>query len=807
MKKFISILGLAALMVACSPQDIHHPSESEVPSAEGITPVVTVDDATNQVTFSLPDGVTGVIPVWEFQDKNGDYTVYSARDDFQKIFASAGTYTVRLQIMNNAGLSPDYVDVTFTIKNTLVNYDKYVTFLAGGTSSSSKQWRLKGEIDNHFGCGPSGTTGLEWWAAKAYEKESTGIYEDRVTFTSDYGYTYDPGEDGNTFVNLNVTASPYISGQSEDYTFAVDAQTTTYSFEVEGDDLYLVLPSGTLFMYIPNDGFVSDTRFKVENANAKTLELVTDDGSIAWHFTLTSEEEEKEEVFEGFNYTADSNIWRPADLEGAHTLTYWYAPGWSQISDPETTEDNSIGEYVLQLPEATTDQWQAQFFIIPVTDISLSSAVNYDFSCILYSSTDHPGVTIKLTDTTNDGNYLFTERISLKAGEEYVFYLTDLAGIDASAVKMVLDFGGNAADTEVSVKKITLKDHSVDDGTVLPSEETDDPSSVTFVDYSSSDNLWYAAKGDDAAHTIFQYYAPNWAEIDKPEITLSGSTYTFSLPTATAGQWQAQLHITPVDNLTLSSETTYDFKVTLQTSTDVKGVTLKLTDTTNDGNFLFANQVDLTAYEETEIKYTGLAGIDAAAVKMVFDFGGNPENTDVTIKEIILQESGEGGSESFDVDYSSSDNIWKPVDSDGAHSFTYWYAPGWSQIADPETTESNGVYTLSLPSATTDQWQAQFFIIPASDISLSSEKTYFFKVTVNSSAAFTGVTIKLTDSSDDGNFLVYDRVTIDETYEDKTFTYSGLTGIDATAVKMVFDFGGNPDNTEISVGSIVLAEM
>lgn len=33
-----------------------------------------------------------------------------------------------------------------------------------------------------------------------------------------------------------------------------------------------------------------------------------------------------------------------------------------------------------------------------------------------------------------------------------------------------------------------------------------------------------------------------------------------------------------------------------------------------------------------------MAGIDAAAVKMVFDFGGNPANTDVTIKDIILRE-------------------------------------------------------------------------------------------------------------------------------------------------------------------------
>ncbi|MBR6306182.1 MAG: hypothetical protein IKR38_05315, partial [Bacteroidales bacterium] len=64
----------------------------------------------------------------------------------------------------------------------------------------------------------------------------------------------------------------------------------------------------------------------------------------------------------------------------------------------------------------------------------------------------------------------------------------------------------------------------------------------------------------------------------------------------------------------------------------------KLTDTTNDNNFLFTERRDIQAYEEFTLTLTGLAGIDAAAVKMVFDFGGNPADTEVTIKEIILRE-------------------------------------------------------------------------------------------------------------------------------------------------------------------------
>ena len=67
-------------------------------------------------------------------------------------------------------------------------------------------------------------------------------------------------------------------------------------------------------------------------------------------------------------------------------------------------------------------------------------------------------------------------------------------------------------------------------------------------------------------------------------------------------------------------------------------MTFKLTDTTADGNFLFTERRDIAAYEEFTFTLLGVAGIDAAAVKMVFDFGGNPANTDVTIKDIILRE-------------------------------------------------------------------------------------------------------------------------------------------------------------------------
>ena len=67
MKKFFSILGIAALMMACNPVE---DSKPELPSAAGIVPVVTVDGAS--VTFALPAGVSGLIPIWE-NNESGDF--------------------------------------------------------------------------------------------------------------------------------------------------------------------------------------------------------------------------------------------------------------------------------------------------------------------------------------------------------------------------------------------------------------------------------------------------------------------------------------------------------------------------------------------------------------------------------------------------------------------------------------------------------------------------------------------------------------------------------------------------------------
>ena len=810
MKHIFRYLGvtllLAGIISACSPEKITHPSEAGIPSATQIEPVISVDQEINQVTFALPAGTKGLIPVWLFQDKTGDWTQYSAQNGLKKIFTTAGDYSVRMHLMNSNGMSPDFVQKTFHIDNTIMNFDKYNTMLTGG---SQKEWRIDNSVAGHMGCGPSGTSGTEWWSANPDDKKDWGVYDNRMTFVLEGNvYQFDPGAAGTIYVNTGISSEPYGShntNDGNDYLYPVEAQTAEWSWEVDGEDLYLILPANTYWPYYANVDFIANPRFKVESISTKSADLVIDNGEIAWHFTITSGAAEVK--FNGFNYNHEANLWKPVDAEGAHSYSFFYAPGWTQIADPEVS--CAGGKYTFSLPSATSEQWQAQCFIIPTTDLPLSAATNYDFSCILNSSTDIKKVTLKLTDTANDGNFLFTENVNLTAFEDYVFYLSDLPGIDAAAVKMVFDFGGNPDNTEISVSNIVLKDHAIDDGTVLPSVPEDPVAGPEEYKYDSEANLWKAA---DAAHSYSFFYAPSWSQIPNPEVENNGNEYLLKLPSATFAQWQAQFHIIPDNPVALESSKSYDFSVVLNSTTDIRAVTLKLTDVSSDDNFLFTENVNLTAFEDYIFDLSDLPGIDAAAVKMVFDFGGNPDNTEVTIKRIVLKDhaiddgthkggaSGENPGGGLDT---SGTDIW----DNAKVSYIWWYSDAnWSGTLTPEISAISNGWKVVIPEGIGgSEWQGQTHF--TLDAPASAAKKYDFCVTLNSSAACT-CSVKLAwEGNDKDHAFFYDGNVALSAYEDFQYIQSGVSpDADYDKLALFIDLGRTPAGAEVEIKDIHLYE-
>lgn len=384
----------------------------------------------------------------------------------------------------------------------------------------------------------------------------------------------------------------------------------------------------SLFPYVSDDSQYDKPAFRIESVTGSKLVLVYDNGSIAWHYVLTSKDEVK--GFDGFDADSEFNMFKGCTF----TNEFYYAPGWNQIADPALTADGN--SYTVSLPEATSDTWQAQVKFL--TDMRTSAASHYDFSCKLMSNTDHNNVTVKLVKTGDDATYYFQETVSLKAYEEYVFYKSDMPGIDMDKVSLVLDFGGNAANTQVTVSGIVLKDHANDDGTVVPVEDED----KTVYTYDSADNLWKVGVDDKNDYSTEFFYAPGWTQIADPGFAKEGGTYTVTLPSATSDQWQAQVKIKT--GIAAEADAAYDFCCTLMSDKELKGATVKLTDGDDDAdNFFFTERADLVPYEEYVLKVPAakLAKGASKGLMLVLDFGGCKENTTVKVSGIVLQKTAE----------------------------------------------------------------------------------------------------------------------------------------------------------------------
>ncbi|MCF0195965.1 MAG: glycoside hydrolase family 16 protein [Bacteroidaceae bacterium] len=119
----------------------------------------------------------------------------------------------------------------------------------------------------------------------------------------------------------------------------------------------------------------------------------------------------------------------------------------------------------------------------------------------------------------------------------------------------------------------------------------------------------------------------------------------------------------------------------------------------------------------------------------------------------------------------------------------FYYAPGWQQIADPSLTLSDGVYTLTLPTATQAQWQAQAFLV--TDLATDIDHQYDFSMTFTASKDIPAATVKLYQDGDDGKYYFTERIDL-RAGVPYPFQCQAMDGMDMQKVSLVLDFGGNP---------------
>ena len=620
-------MSLMAGFASCSPDSFEVADPTAVPTLDGVDFDISVDQETNQMIATYTPR-PGTYPIWII---NG--TSYSTLQEVGYQNPEAGTYTIGLKLGNRNGFSQGTVTKTFTFNETKIDYTADFRRITG------KEWRFANREVAHLACGPAGTAATEWWSAGPNEKEGTGMYDDRISFTADNRkggtFSYSPGEDGLTYVNYGTTR---WGTETADFDATIGAQTSSWSFEVydwqdaEGNvtkQTYIQLAPNTVFPYISSDAQYENPKFRIEELTAKKLILIYEnpERTIAWRFIFTNGEDEPDnpdpEAVIDWDPASPSNLWAPVETgEAFDAVGCWFAnDGWSQIADPEWS--HSDGEWNILIPEGMGgSQWQGQFHID--TKLTASAAKKYNFYLVMEADNDCPQVTFKLTDS-GDANYFFEVRKDVEADKPLVFKQENVnlaQGVDAETLRMFFDFGGSPAGTNIKISKIYLEE-------------------AVSIAYDDADNLWKAVDDGSMFDAFGYYFADNgWSGIDFTPATHNGDAYELTLPEGLGGsQWQGQFHIDT--KLTASGSKAYHVQVQIEADADLPQVTFKLTDS-GDSNYFFEERKDVPADTPYVITWKNVKlaqGNDASALRFFFDFGGSPGGSNVKISKIVFKEA------------------------------------------------------------------------------------------------------------------------------------------------------------------------
>ena len=805
-------LAAGVMMTACSPEKFDGADPNGIPSVSGVDFSINVDQETNQMIANYTPQ-PGTYPIWII---NGN--TYSTLQEVGFQNPEAGTYTIDMKLGNRNGFSQGVISKTFTFNETKIDYS------ADFRRICDKEWRIANKEQGHLGCGPAGTAATEWWSAAPNDKKDFGVYDDRITFTATTrkggSYTYNAGADGNTYVNKGVTKWN-TQNDNADVDVAVGNQTSSWSFEIydwedaEGNvtkQTYIQLADNTAFPYISSDAQYENPKFRIETLTATKLVLVYDapDRGIAWRYILTSAPDERLVEEQGFDANSDFNLWKGI----TPNATFYFNPGWGteRTGEMEAGYTGGNNDYTVTVPDACSDRWQAQFHLH--TDLNLKAGTNYDFSVIFNADKDIDGVTVKLTDEADADAIIDVADVNLKAGQDIVFWQSDIAGKDLSKVKLVFDFGHATGATKINVSNVVIKDHANDDGTIV--KEGGDTPDAPKMDWdpASGANLWKAVEAGDAFKGTSTWFANDgWSTLDtQPEIVHKDGVWEFVAPGGVgSSQWQGQLKI--FTTIPASKAKKYNFYCVVESDMDIPGVTIKLTQSDesesnkHDDNFFFDGRHDVKADVPMVYKAEAaeLSKADAHELTLVYDFGGAPEGAHVKISKIYLEEA-------VVMNYDDANNLWKSVDAGDAFKGTStWFAnDGWSTLdTQPEIKHDGNQWSLVVPEGVgASQWQGQVKIFTT--LSAKQDDPYNFQCTIIADNDITGATIKLTQSDESESNKHDDNFYFDGRHDlkaDEPLVYKAtcvtLPKGDAHEFTMVFDFGGAPAGTNITIKDII----
>lgn len=334
------VFSLVSLLLSCEKED-HQLNAVETPSELTINLDIQGQDDDN------PNGDgSGIITVTA--TANNALSYYFVMNGSKLVVASGvNEYILPVPGINSYQLDVFAVGAGGSTINTSTSFDIAYSFdapeniierLTGIPTTDgevvSKTWRIKSELTGHFGLGPvDGEVPTEWYGASAEEKEGTGMYEDRYTFSSDGTFTHTT--EGRVFgreilINeLGSTADDETSTQSAD---VLNMPLDNYSvpfYYTGNEDQVNVLLSGTGFIgyYIGGNHIYEFFQYENQPEDELILRSTDGNGEFDWWFIITSCElneacAEVEEETLDVEYT--DLVWQDEfDTNGAPNTDNW----------------------------------------------------------------------------------------------------------------------------------------------------------------------------------------------------------------------------------------------------------------------------------------------------------------------------------------------------------------------------------------------------------------------------------------------------------------------------------------------------
>lgn len=631
--KYIALSMSVALMAACSP-DYITPDQAKLPQAADFDVQVEVNQETNYVTFNMNNN--GIVPVWivgatdPIDNANGSKVTgknyaYTGNGLLLR-FRDEGKHTVEVKAYNAHGISVGSQMVEFTLNNTYRDPFDPAPYIKALSDGSTKTWEWNHTVAGHFGCGPFGGTGTEWWSAGAEEKKDWSLYDDKITFGADGSYVYDPG-DGQLYVNANSgVKSEYATG--EDYLVPWEKTTATYSVESSWNDagveeIYITLPKGTPMSYVADQTELDDPRYLVLESKPadmkKCLKLVANlktsgnpDG-IAWHYEFVKEGSAGGDVTDPL-YGKTSKTWvLDSDANGhigcgpdQSNPAGWWAAG--------PNEKAGFGLY----DDEITFYADGKYVFNPGADGKIY--INKDVTAIGSGTTQSEDYDIDWT--VQESTYTLNGDVLTFPEGVVIGYVAN----NESVTNPTYVITENTEDKLVIVANFSG----------ISWQYIYKPKPDVF-DVDGPGNFWKSA----SVSMTYWYSPSDWSGGLNPETeTLENNGLKVVIPEGIGGnEWQGQTVFHT--DIPMSASKTYDFCVTVEADQDIPAMTFKLAWEGNDNDHaaFYINDFAVEAGEPATFKMESVVpDVDYDKVVLFVDLGRCTAGTTVTLTKICLQE-------------------------------------------------------------------------------------------------------------------------------------------------------------------------